>query len=287
VEGDRIRLGDVARIIAGGEHAVAELETLVVARSAAFGLSRMLDSDILFKRYLSPFSDRYAIEYDHKMIRITTRADKLSTDSLSRLIDAFIEDLPKRAGEVRQWEIARAPAEIAVPVTPHGLELSFSGARRKGKVDLNLAIRNETRILRNIPLTINLRVEEPVLVAVKRIDRDVPLDAGNVKVEMRETTQMNETALGDPKKLMGYLAKVTINPGRIITPRVVVIPPAVKRGQEAKLVYRTGGISVTAGAVCRQDGVPGQIITAKNLSNQRLMRVRVTEDGSLEPVPGG
>jgi flagella basal body P-ring formation protein FlgA len=158
---------------------------------------------------------------------------------------------------------------------------------RPRKVDLNLAIRNEARILRNIPITVNLRVEEPVLVATKLIGRDTPLDAGNVAVEMRETTQMTEIAVGNPKKLFGFLAKVTINPGRIITPRVVAMPPAVKRGQEAKILYRTGGVSVTADAVCRQDGLPGQIITAKSLVSQRLVRVRVTEEGWLEPVPGG
>jgi flagella basal body P-ring formation protein FlgA len=68
---------------------------------------------------------------------------------------------------------------------------------------------------------------------------------------------------------------------------VVAIPPAVKRGQEAKIVYRNGAVSVTTGAVCRQDGLPGQIITAKSLASQRLVRVRVSEDGTLEPIPGG
>jgi flagella basal body P-ring formation protein FlgA len=288
VEGDKIRLGDIARVLAaGGAHAVAELETLEVAKSAAFGLTRLLDTDVLFARFLQPFAGRFVFDYDHKTIRITTRAEKLPTDSLARLVEAFVADMPKRSGEIRHWELARAPAEILVPATPHSLELSFSGSKRKGKVDMTLSIRNESRILRNIPITINLRVEEPVLVAKTQIERDMPLGPDNVAVEMRETTQMNEIAVGNPRKLMGFLAKVTINPGRIITPRVVAMPPAVKRGQEAKIVYRTGGVSVTADAVCRQDGLPGQIITAKSLVSRRLVRVRVTEDGWLEPVPGG
>ncbi|MDB5050993.1 MAG: flagella basal body P-ring formation protein FlgA [Fibrobacteres bacterium] len=287
VEGEKIRLGDIARILAGGEHAVAELETLEVAKSAGFGLTRLLDTDVLFARFLQPYAGRFVFDYDHKTIRISTKAGKLPADSLARLVEAFVADMPKRSGEVRHWEIARAPAEIMVPVSPYSLELSFSGSKRKGKVDMNLSIRNESRILRNIPITINLRVEEPVLVAKTQIERDMPLNADNVAVEMRETTQMNEIAVGNPRKLIGFLAKVTINPGRIITPRVVAMPPAVKRGQEAKIVYRTGGVSVTADAVCRQDGLPGQIITAKSLVSQRLVRVRVTEDGWLEPVPGG
>jgi flagellar basal body P-ring formation protein FlgA len=287
VDGECVRLGDIARIQAGGEHAVAELETLEVAKSAGFGLTRSLDTDVLFSRFLQPLSHRFTFDYDHKTIRITTRADKLPADSLTKLVEAFMAGIPARSGEVRHWELARAPAEILVPLGPHSLELDFTGTKRKGKVDLNLAIRNEIRILRNIPITINLRVEEPVLVATRQIGRDTPLDASNVSVEMRETTQLNEIALGNPRKLIGFLAKVTLNPGRIITPRVVAMPPTVKRGQEAKIVYRSGGVSVTTDAVCRQDGMTGQVIMAKSLVSQRLVRVRVTEDGWLEPVPGG
>lgn len=287
VDGERIRLGDVARIIAGERNAVAELENLEVAKSAGFGLSRMIDTEILYVRYLQPYAKRFTIDYDRKNIRVTTRAAELSMDSLTRVIGDFISAQPKRPGEVRRWEIARAPQGILVPAGPHSLALSFSGARRKGKVDVNLAIRSETRVLRNIPITLNLRVEEPVLVATRKIDRDTPLDASNVSVEFRETTELNDIVLGDPRRLMGYLAKATIAPGRIITPRAVAMPPSVKRGQGAKIVYTNGGVTITADAVCRQDGMPGQIITAKNLVNQRLIRVRVTEGGWLEPVPGG
>lgn len=287
VTGERIRLGDVARVLAGSQHAVAELETLEVAKSAGFGLTRMLDTDMLFARVLKPYADRFAFDIDHKIVRVSTRAEKLPSDSLARLIDAFVAAMPRSQGMVRHWEIARAPAEILVPAVPHSLELAFAGSKRKGKVDLTLDIRDERRALRHIPLTLNLRVEEPVLVATQRIDRDQSLTPANTKVEMRETTQFNEAVLGEPARMLGRLSKITLNPGRIITPLVVAIPPVVKRGQEAKIVYRNGAVSVTAGAVCRQDGLAGQIITAKSLASQRLVRVRVGEDGTLEPVPGG
>jgi flagella basal body P-ring formation protein FlgA len=287
VEGEVIRLGDLARIIAGEARVVAELETLEVAKSAGFGLTRMLDTEILFSHLLQPYAKRYAIDYDRKIIRVTTRAEKFPMDSLAHLIDAFFAGMPARQGEVRHWEIARAPSEILVPAGPHSLELAFAGSKRKGKVDMTLSIRNANRVLRNMPITLNLRVEEPVLVAVKMIGRDTPLDASNVSVEMRETTDLNDVAVGNPRKLLGLLARATIAEGRIITPRLVAMPPVVKRGQEALIVYRNGGVSVSAGAVCRQDGLPGQIITAKNLASQRLVRVRVSDDGSLEPVPGG
>lgn len=287
VAGERIRLGDVARILAGSQHAVAELETLEVAKSAAFGLTRMLDTDMLFNRVLKPYADRFAFDIDRKLIRVSTLANKLPVDSLARLIDAFVDAMPATPGMSRHWEIARAPAEILVPAGPHSLELAFAGAKRKGKVELTLDIRDDRRVLRHIPLSVNLIVEEPVLVATSRIDRDEALTPANTKIEMRETTQFNETVLCDPARMLGRLAKATLVPGRIITPLVVAIPPAVKRGQEAKIVYRNGAVSVTTGAVCRQDGLPGQIILAKSLASQRLVRVRVSEDGTLEPIPGG
>jgi flagella basal body P-ring formation protein FlgA len=206
---------------------------------------------------------------------------------LGEAVDAFLAGQPRRAGETWKWELVRAPEEIKVPAAPHTLEMSFAGARRKGKIELTLSIRSEGRTLRSLPVSVNLRVEELVLVAKRAILRDEPLTAANVSLEMRETTQMNDLAMANPERLFGRLAKAGIQPGRVITPRLVALPPAVRRGQEAKMVYRNGDVNITAGAVCRQDGVPGQIITAKSLVTQRLMRVRVTENGLLEPVPGG
>jgi flagellar basal body P-ring formation protein FlgA len=287
VDVEDIRLGDLARVLAGEAKVVAELETLVVAKAAGFGLTRVIDTDYLYTRYLKGFGSKYLIDFDRKAIRVTTRAQIFPSDSLAPLIDAFLAGTPKLTGEIRHWEIARAPTSILVPFIAHTLELSFLGVKRKGKVDLNLAIRTEAKILRNITIAINLRIEQPVLVATKQIDRDNVISRQNVSLETRETTLMNDVAVIDPKKLLGLLAKVTIIPGRVITPRMVAIPPTVKRGQEAKIVFQNGSVSVSSDAVCRQDGVVGQIITAKNLANNRLVRVRVTEGGRLEPIPGG
>lgn len=287
VDGPAIRLGEIARILAGEEKVVAHLETLEVAKAAGFGLTRILDTEDLFRRHLHPLSARFRIDSETKAIRVTTRSATLSPEALGKLVDAFLAGQPRGPGETWSWELVRSPSGIKVPAGPHKLELAFAGARRKGKVDLNLSIRDEGRTLRTLSLGVNLRVVERVLVARKPIARDEILGPGNAALEARETTALNDMAMADPESLMGRAAKAGIQPGRIITPRLVELPPAVRRGQEAKLIYRNGDVNVTTGAVCRQDGVQGQIITAKSLATQRLMRVRVTGIGLLEPVPGG
>lgn len=287
VDGPAIRLGDIARIIAGEEKVVARLESLVVAQAAGFGLTRVLDTDLLYARHLKPLAGTWAIDAERKTIRVETRAATLPAEALNKAVDAFLAAEPRREGQTWKWEIARAPGEVKVPTVPHTLEVSFASQRRKGKVDLKVAIRAEGRLLRTLPVTVNLRVLEDVLVATRAIVRDEPLGEANVRLERRETTHMDDMASADPSRLMGRLAKAGIAPGRVVTPRLVAMAPAVRRGQEAKLVYRNGEVNITAGAVCRQDGIPGQIITAKSLVTQRLLRVRVTENGLLEPVPGG
>ncbi len=287
VDGESVKLGEIARVIAGDERIVAQLETLEVAKSAGFGLTRCIDTDFLFKRYLKSFDNRYLLDVERKVIRVTTRSNPLPKDSLPLLIEKFLSEQPKLSGQIRHWEIARTPEAIAVPVTPYSLVLSFQSVKRKGKVDLNLAIRSENRILRNISITVNVRVEEPVLVARVQINRGVLVDKENVSLEMRETTQINDLVITGPNKLMGSVAKVTIAKGRIVTPNMLALPALVKRGQEAKIILHNGTVNVTSDAVCRQDGVMGQIILAKSLASNRLIRVRVTENGALEPIPGG
>ncbi len=287
VDGEVIHLGDIARVIAGEQKVVAELETLEVAKSAGFGLTRMIDGGSIYNRYLKPYAAHYAIDYEQKFIHVTTSSLTLNNDSLTHLIEAFIAEIPRLPNEKHHWEIAQAPAKILIPISEHFYELSFASKKRKGKVDLNFAIRNEKRVLRNIPITINLRVEQLVLVVKKPIKKDEPLTLENVSIENRETTLMADLAIMEPKNQLGLLSKISLMPGRIITPRMIAMPPLVKRGQESKIVFHNGNVNVSTDAICREDGIAGQIISAKNLANNRLVRVRVKEDGILEPIPGG
>ncbi|HLP29909.1 MAG TPA: flagellar basal body P-ring formation chaperone FlgA [Geothrix sp.] len=287
VDGPSIRLGEIARIVADEDREVARLESLVVAKAAAFGLTRVLDTESLLARHQALLGPGYILDADRKSIKVTTRSVLLPADSLARRIDEFLAAQERGEGEKRTWEMIRAPAELRVPAAPHSLEVGFSGIRRKGKVELGVAIRAQGRIVRTLPVTVNVRVEEPVLVALRTVPLGEVLDASNSKVEIRETTQMNDLAMAEPARLQGRVAKVTIAPGRIVTPLMVAMPPVVRRGQEAKLIYRQGDVKITTGVVCRQDGIPGQIITATSLVNRRLLRVRVTDAGHLEPVPGG
>ncbi len=287
VDGEVIHLGDIARVIAGEQKIVAQLETLEVAKSAGFGLTRMIDGGSIYNRYLKPYAANYLIDYEQKIIHVTTRSSILNTDSLTHLIDAFIAEIPRLPNESHHWEIAQAPEKILIPISEHAYELSFASKKRKGKVDLNFAIRNDKRVLRNIPITINLRVEQPVLVVKNPIKKDEPLTLENVSIENRETTLMADIAIIEPKNQIGLLSKISLMPGRIITPRMVAMPPIVKRGQESKIVFHNGNVNVSTDAICREDGIVGQIISAKNLANNRLVRVRVKEDGILEPIPGG
>lgn len=287
VDGEKIKLGEIARIIAGDEKIVAKLETLEVAKSAGFGLSRMIDTDALFNQVLKAFDTQYLFDIERKLIRVTTRAKILPNDTLAKMVDAFLTSQNKLSGQVQRWEIVQAPTQIMVPVSNYSLDLSFSGYRRKGKVELNLGVHKGTRTLRNISVTLNIRQDEPVLVAKQKINRGEILNSSNTAVEIRETTLINDLVLTAPGKLVGNIAKVTIIPGRVVTPNMVAMPPLVRKGQEATIVFKNGSVSVTSSAVCRQDGVSGQIITAKSMANNRLVRVRVTDNGFLEPVPGG
>lgn len=287
VEGEQIKLGEIARIIAGDEKVVAKLETLQVAKSAGFGLSRMIDTDLLFNQVLKAFDKEYLFDIERKLIRVTTKARVLPNDTLAKMVTAFLNSQQKLPGQIRNWEIVQAPAQIFVPLSNYKMELAFVGSRRKGKVELNLSIKKDTKNLRNIAVTLNLRQEEPVLVAKAKIERGSILTSENTSVEIHETTLINDLVLTAPEKLVGNMAKVTLIPGRIVTPNMVALPPLVKKGQGVKIVLTNGAVSISSEAICRQDGVSGQIITAKSLANNRLMRVRVTDNGFLEPVPGG
>jgi flagellar basal body P-ring formation protein FlgA len=286
VEGPQIFLSDIADI--HGEPAIVQrLRTLPVAQSAHFGLTRLLDADRIYADYLKSYAGNYQIEYEPKIIHVSSIANVLAKDSLLQLIHAFMEDTTTMISGHRDFEIVQIPDSIYIPKSPSVLRIQFASKRQKGKVDLFLAIEKDHKVLRKIPFSVNIRLYEKVIVAKEKILPGTVLTRDLIMEELRETTLLVETPLNNLNSALGAVTKQSLASGRIIIPRVLSLAPIVHRGQSIKLQYCQGNFKITTDGISRQDGVPGQIISAKNLATQKLVRCKVNEQGFLEPLTEG
>jgi len=81
--------------------------------------------------------------------------------------------------------------------------------------------------------------------------------------------------------LIGKVAKRTLLPGQPIPVNALRDPYAVTQGKSALLVFKAGGLTITSTAVALQNGVIGDIISARNADSGIVVKGMVQADGTI------
>ncbi len=89
-------------------------------------------------------------------------------------------------------------------------------------------------------------------------------------------------ALTSDTEIVGLEARVTLYPGRPIMPNHVGPAALVVRNQQVTLVYRSGGLSITAEARSLARGGIGDSVRVMNLGSRSVVTGRVRPDGAVE-----
>ncbi len=293
VEGPRIFLRDIADIQCPGD---VDLPLVDLGEAAHFGLTRLIDVERLQSNELSAWQGRLVLASPGRTLQATTVADTLPANELSVLIDSLFASEPLKPREQRKISLYKAPSIITLPhissarrgiANSRKLELVFGGLKRRGKVPLELRIGKGADVLRRIPLTVNVRILGPVAIAKVLLRRGERFSPGTVKEEMKDITSYPPGSLPSMAECLGNLASQTVTAGRLITMRLVDIPPLFRKGERVPLVIEEGSVHVSIDAVARRDGRAGEVIPVWNPVNRKMIHAYVRENGTLKLMAEG
>jgi flagella basal body P-ring formation protein FlgA len=127
--------------------------------------------------------------------------------------------------------------------------------------------------------------------AAEQMDLPVPLETVRVGEAVaaskftRKTFFVNNIARQNFVTIAAQLenmeARSTLAPGRPVALKQLRRIPVVRKGAQISAVYETSGIQITATLQALEDGLPGDIITAKNLMTGQVLHAPVSADGTL------
>lgn len=83
------------------------------------------------------------------------------------------------------------------------------------------------------------------------------------------------------KGAVGLAARRTLVAGRPIPVNGVAAPFIVKEGRRVRIVFRSGGLEISAAGHALQSGGEGDIVGARNVDSGRIVRGTVAADGSI------
>ena len=88
-------------------------------------------------------------------------------------------------------------------------------------------------------------------------------------------------ALSDPGEVIGQEARVVLYAGRPIRPGDIGPPAIVERNEEITLVFRQGGLAISAAGRALGRGGEGDVVRAMNLASRKTVSGVVGPQGAV------
>jgi flagella basal body P-ring formation protein FlgA len=126
----------------------------------------------------------------------------------------------------------------------------------------------------DLTATARVRLYDTVAVSTGRIQRHQILGADDIRLELREVTNLADAYFSDPLELIGKRTKRLTSVGRILMASDVEPDPLIKRGSGVMVCVAIGAVTVSSKAKALEDGSLGDVIKVQDLgTRKRLMGV--------------
>jgi flagella basal body P-ring formation protein FlgA len=288
VQGDDILLGELGTVEADAASA-ARLGAIRIAPAPAPGVTVPIAAESLRARLRSISAEAGRVQVAGAPRVLVTRA--FTTVRGADLVEAVREharprlDAAALRGEPMALTPISTPEDLKVPLGDLALDVRLHEmAPGAPTLAATVTVRVAGRDVRQLPMTFHFRRLVRVAVVARPLEPRRGLVPDDVRVEQRPATEVPPDALTDGGDVTELEVLRAVQPGEVLTPRVVRPRLAVKRGELVTLLLEGSGFRITTQGQASEDGRRGDSVRVLNLSSKREVMGRV-EGGGLVRVP--
>lgn len=144
-----------------------------------------------------------------------------------------------------------------------------------GNLSLAVLARQKDRVVRNIPVRIEVEALADMVVATRQIDHGAGITAADVVLQKREITQSSHLASRTIDDVVGKQARTTLKANQPIRPDQIDRVPLVKSGQMVTIVAENEILKISVSGKARSAGAEGDTIKVQNLTSLKEIPARV------------
>lgn len=208
-------------------------------------------------------------------------AESVYTQIESKSIAFFAEQLGVESSEVKIL-FKRRPINLEKYVHHHIEIISKKRVVNAGTQAIWVEFSNSAKVLKKIPLSIEVWVVKEILVANKRIRRGQEITTEDVTFLKKNMGKDWRDHFFNIKDLKSAQAKQLIKNGLPIKKRMVKPVPLIKNGQTIKVALVSKLLKVSTAGIAKQDGVFGQTIRVRLNSTGRQISGVVKSNNIIE-----
>ena len=285
VKDSNLSLGQVS-IIQGGESLVAKAGKIALGRISVPGQKIIIDRPMVLSRLACNGIPTSKVTFTGaEKITVKQQHQTISSSEFVTLANSFLEKNPP-SNSLRRWNLMRKPKDYVISAGSKDIRFSprlvQTGVRNQARIEITVLSGSNKIGVRQVTFALIYDRQQ----AVTKVD--IPaggiISPENIKIEK---IQSNDPESSNWKPPYGLIAKRRLPANTVLRPNMLgslKSPIIVKRNQSVVIRIEKPGFLITATGKTMQDGRVGDYIKVRNMDSQRIIMVRINEDGSAEPV---
>ena len=198
-------------------------------------------------------------------------------------LEFMVEDYLERSEITARHEIQVTPLDPRLRLAACDSDLTQSlesPAQPVGRVTVRVSCEGSTPWTVFVPAQV--RIFRPVVVVKTALRRDSIIGAGDVALVEQDVSLLNRGYVTEVEQVIGRKLTRATRTDQVLTPAMLQLAEAVRRGDQVVISARSGGINVRMQGEALSGGTLGQQISVRNLTSQRVIRARVAGPGQVE-----
>jgi flagella basal body P-ring formation protein FlgA len=201
-----------------------------------------------------------------------------ATDGLDSVREAITVAVQQRFGTAAPATVVLGDLQADVTAAPGLVAVPDPGARTGRLVQFTL--RSGTRRVGTAVATVT--VSAPHVKAVAPLTRDASIVADAVAAVDGEVPDVRFEPLPQLDDVVGAQARRAVAPGELLSHAVVIVPDAVRAGDEVKVVARLGALEAWGVGRASGSGRVGDVVRITRRGAPGLQRARVLSAGVVQ-----
>jgi len=289
VQGPSVTLGEIADVTGESDGLVAQLSALSMGNAPWPGSTRRIDLATIRTYVRQSEIGLPGINWSGSPYSVVTiAARRITSKEIGEKAKNWVADRVSEYGGEVIVSVSKISTDCLVPARLQEVEMIVQNNRGElvqgGKVQVFVEIRSEERLWRRVSVLLDVQIFKAVLVARQGINRGEPVLASMVDEESVDVARMRDTYVEDLSQIENSTAARVIKPGNVLTTRMLLFPPAMRRGDVVTMQISRGSVWVTAKGVAKRDGRRGEVIPLTNSDSRRQVLGKIVDARTVEVV---
>lgn len=151
-----------------------------------------------------------------------------------------------------------------------------------GNVSIAVLARQNDKVVRNIPVWVDIEALTDMVVALRQIDSGELISSTDVTLQKRELSQGSHLAARTLADVVGKKVRTTLRANQPVRADLVERVPLVKSGQMVTIVAENEVLKISVSGKARSAGAEGDTIRVQNLTSLKEIPARVINANTVQ-----